>query len=495
MKNFSVRAFMSTLLLFPFFPLVSQVTNIESFNLNQQLGPHQIYVDGYTIWLATDNGVYSFDGKNLSQQFTSNNGLPHNVTYGITKDVHGVFWFRTAGGVAKKKATQWQYIIYDFGGFPMIKRLGDDLWLSMMASEPYYFSDLYRITKTDSTVYASNFESMYELIDIESASSGYYAINNFGDKGIVKRIDNNELSSIHVHTDPVYDVTVTHDTVFVATGNGFLKKNPDSDVYNYITNDFFASTAVTKIIVRDDGVIYFGTRRNGIIYMKDNVLKKIGTAEGLPDGAIVDMASDVDQNLWVIINDRVAGTNHLVKIRSGKSENKVSGLVFEDYDRDGIQDAEEPGISNQFLQIHPSGFFAVTNNDGTFSIHAEQGMNTLICQNEFWTPSTPLNNTFSYPEAQPHDLMIGLYPTITSIEDELILKDVLYPNPSQGTFAIREEYLDKFSKATLTTTTGRQIETQAIKGSTIHINITPGLYLLRLEGKAKATVCKVVIVN
>ncbi|RAV99087.1 DUF7619 domain-containing protein [Pseudochryseolinea flava] len=83
----------------------------------------------------------------------------------------------------------------------------------------------------------------------------------------------------------------------------------------------------------------------------------------------------------------------------------------------------------------------------------------------------------------------------TAVEDDLIVKDLLYPNPSRGNFTIRNEYAAQFTKATLTSITGRQIETKPVDGNTIQLHATPGLYFLRLEGKTKSVVCKVVIVN
>ncbi|MFT3795108.1 ligand-binding sensor domain-containing protein [Flavobacterium sp.] len=77
--------------------------------------------DHDNLWFATNNGVSRYDGQKF-QNFTTNDGLPHNQVWGILKDRLGNLWFGTEGGVSRydgKKFTHFALPEANLKGFPM----------------------------------------------------------------------------------------------------------------------------------------------------------------------------------------------------------------------------------------------------------------------------------------------------------------------------------------------------------------------------------------
>lgn len=57
--------------------------------------------DGY-IWAGTQNGLNRLDVRSgIFQRFTTENGLPNNIIYGIQEDDHANIWISTSKGLAK----------------------------------------------------------------------------------------------------------------------------------------------------------------------------------------------------------------------------------------------------------------------------------------------------------------------------------------------------------------------------------------------------------
>ncbi len=57
------------------------------------------FVDKDEEWLATDDGVIQHR-KGITKYFKETDGLPHNFVYSISKDLSGVVWLLTQGGLA-----------------------------------------------------------------------------------------------------------------------------------------------------------------------------------------------------------------------------------------------------------------------------------------------------------------------------------------------------------------------------------------------------------
>ncbi|MCT1530666.1 hypothetical protein M3B46_06660 [Sphingobacterium daejeonense] len=52
-----------------------------------------------SIWFSTEGGVSKYDGRTF-KNFTTKDGLPNNEVYSITEDIQGRFWFGSKNELA-----------------------------------------------------------------------------------------------------------------------------------------------------------------------------------------------------------------------------------------------------------------------------------------------------------------------------------------------------------------------------------------------------------
>lgn len=101
----------------------SIVSNLESFTTTNSGIPdnniNDVEMVGNVVWVATDEGVASFDGTTWTVFNTSNSGLPHNEVREIFQGNFGILWFATwGGGVAQLDNGNWTVWNSSVSGVP-----------------------------------------------------------------------------------------------------------------------------------------------------------------------------------------------------------------------------------------------------------------------------------------------------------------------------------------------------------------------------------------
>ncbi|MBI4747114.1 MAG: response regulator [Acidobacteria bacterium] len=66
------------------------------------------------IWIATKGaGIFCHDPiQDRFEQFTTHDGLPHNVTYAVLEDLQGRYWISTDNGIARFDPVQRQFVLF-----------------------------------------------------------------------------------------------------------------------------------------------------------------------------------------------------------------------------------------------------------------------------------------------------------------------------------------------------------------------------------------------
>jgi len=372
--------------------LHAQDFQIQSFKFPTFRSVGNVYADGETIWVGTENGVAKFDGVSF-EFLDETNGLPIDSVMDMVRDPRNVLWFVGNQGVASLKDGHWDYYYPDQYSYGFVDRTGDDIWFS------YADSGLLRITGTDTTTYALN-ENVW-LNGVQKDSQGKFW--GYGYNGL-----------FHLEND-----TWVHDTLSVASntmhidkdgtqwvpGWGFLyKRMAGESAFETVEFPWGQTVSVTSITSDENGTLYMGTWSDGMIIKAGDTWYKVDTSDGLLSNYVVDVDVDSFGNVWMSNfswQTWESGLSVLVNEDWFSDADALHGVIFHDVDNNGQQNGTEPGVPNQFIQLQPRGGYAITDSQGKFSFRPVDGENTITATlTGFWEQgSTPLSYTFSYPGA------------------------------------------------------------------------------------------------
>lgn len=279
---------------------------------------HQITQDkqGF-IWIATENGLTRFDGKQ-SKRFFNNGaeiepyGITHNNVFSVVPAVDYGVWVGTMSGLNKYQHTSGKFSHYFFYT-PEGKSYVKPVWQIVAKSSGYCFlrsdsKEIYLYTPKNDTLKAiayKNFTPQALPMSIDSVSIDkiivgdkqglLYTLNNSGDVVTIDKLTNS-ITCVKVLPKNLMLVADVNGTISVYKN---LKKIATYvfPISNVPTSEKFI-TAIEQI---NDTTIILGTRGNGILYFnpKNGWSQQIGISKFLVNQHIESVFKDNAQNLWI----------------------------------------------------------------------------------------------------------------------------------------------------------------------------------------------------
>lgn len=373
---------------------MAQDFQVRTYPLPEYTTAADICIDSAAVWVATAtgaarlrNGAYDF--------FNASTGLGIDSVFLIEK-AQKTIWFAGQTGIALRKDDgSWKYYNKGIWNYTeVLDATGDVMWLSYKNSEKR--SGLMKITATDTTIYQNEFDHVTQSKDgtyWASGAGGLYFMNSGG----VWQID----TSYTRYNQPfMFD---TYNNLWLVAEGKLRRRRAGHGAYEVIAVPFLEDWSINTMASDKRGVLYFGTWANGLAIKAGDTWYHLDKSNGLLSNNIQDIEIDAEGNVWISHNEwtRPGLTSGLSVILSGvlpEGDAMAKGTIFSDKNNDGIQDADEVGIPNQFIKLMPSGSYAITDDNGEFSFMPAFGTNTITAQlSGFWEQGeSPLSYTFTY---------------------------------------------------------------------------------------------------
>ena len=321
------------------------------------------------IWIASDNGVTRFDGKEMTN-YNLKDGLSDPVVFGFSEDSKGRIWFRTFSG---------QIYYYNNGKIHTykfndnIEKVCKAIMSNLYCDEhdKIWFSsgiNLVSIDSTGTTTVSKKitpFQFKYESIDHKYSFTTYYGPTQlikhgiFGDKifslHLSDTIHNNPiiLSVQHDHniyltvntnifkydgktlqkmyTGPSSIVSFTKDkdnNFWVGCMSNGITRYKDDSFSNPFSLNFLAKKTISKTLQDHEGGFWFATLESGVYYVPNLSIEKYP----LPLQAKITRVVHNDES--IIIGDRLGDVSLLdpvtKKITKKKSVGEPIVTLFND---------------------------------------------------------------------------------------------------------------------------------------------------------------------
>jgi len=329
----------------------SQNNNFRKWSINEGLCNSVVYcisqdARGY-LWMGTENGLCSFDGKKF-KTYTSKDGLSGNEVRSIFQDSKGRLWIGTKGGVT----------IYDGYVFRKITKkdgLAGSAVLSFLEDEQHRMwagtddgglniisldrADSVKIRNLNEKEGLSNFlilglyEDEQHAVWAATYGGGIQIIRPEKDGFLIHAIKGKK----HIPSDMLFCLSPDQEgNLWFGTADGGAFKIKIADKFGeaiarepFNTSNGLNSNAVWKILNTKDGNTWFGTIDNGITRMfpggSNQKEKAVSykTGQGISGNQILSLMEDKEGDIWI-------GTN-------GDGLNMLSGDVFSHYSKsDGL---------------------------------------------------------------------------------------------------------------------------------------------------------------
>ncbi len=426
--NFTARVvFVAALLLTTINQAFSQEFTLKTFELSSDFlngYERSFLIDGGIVWYGNDQGVGRMD-ISTGNSLPALSGMNVDSVNFIKKDSQGKIWIMgkpywnsnfsamEGAGVAFQKGDGWKHLYnkqYEYNGF--LDAAGSAMWMR------YGNSGLKKMTTSDTITY--NDLKINSIRDIEyDPNSGFWAI----DYNSVYTLSNSSVWETDT-TFTNYNLRDFHidanGTKWLIAHNGIWNRiNGTSNVYKAVPCPLLDGTELSNIASDGLGNIYFGTYNKGVIVKTKTQWYTLNTENGLPLNNVADIQVDEGKNVWVFTEGYIKdGKDYRWAIFATALMNNgfpedgelLHGMVFSDVNNNGEQDGGEPGIPNQMIKLEPGNAYAISNGEGKFSFRPATGENKISALlKDFWEQgSTPLEYTFTYPNATLPEFNIGL---------------------------------------------------------------------------------------
>ncbi len=356
------------LLIFFVFPVYSQKLVLKNITSSNGLPSNVCYDiiqdrEGY-IWIASENGVSRFDGKDF-KNYTTQNGLADNEIFKIVEDKKGRIWFLSYNG---QLSYYYKGFIHHSGNTPFLKKL----------SFTYFVKEAYPDSKGN-IWFSSKEEGIKVLlpdnrIKIYSDKKGTFdAVNVFVQKNdtIIAVAQNHTLiftsSALLKKESATYfysrsyrkpDLFKFNEQKNLIEGNNFTIKVPsekvlcylkDSKEHSWIGTDnglyhinngesqqYLAGTIITSLIEDTEGNVWISTLGKGIYMAPSLPFFELRDEQDRLLPPIISLYTDeeiiyagTDHGSFYIIN-RKSNSTKKIQIEKGKIYNRVKKFVKDD---------------------------------------------------------------------------------------------------------------------------------------------------------------------
>jgi ligand-binding sensor domain-containing protein/signal transduction histidine kinase len=336
---------------------------MKTFNTEEGLAMSSIlcgFIDhnGFLWYGTSGNGVSRYDGQSFTN-FTSSNGLIHNLINCITEDSRGNIWFGTYGGISVYDGRSFRNYTID-QGLPDndINKILEDregnIWIGTQKG-------LSLIRASENIQIKKNFINFDKkagllgdfVLDILQDKNGVLWIAT--EKGVFKRNPGEEVSFSDIFENAGLDTrivqTIAEDqegTLWFGTDNGVIMYDPsekekpqhlttlnglvnddvrcslvgslgnvwfgtsggvsgynllDGTFLNLTTEQGFSHNIVCSITEDETGSLWFGTLGGGLSRYDGQSITGFTPKQGLPGTVVYAVTEDQKGNLWFGTND------------------------------------------------------------------------------------------------------------------------------------------------------------------------------------------------
>jgi signal transduction histidine kinase/ligand-binding sensor domain-containing protein/DNA-binding response OmpR family regulator len=304
--------------------------NVASFSSEKNLNIQTVKAvtqdkRGY-IWLASDAGLFRFDGNNLKEipLTTANNPQVIHVR-SLLIDSHDVLWVGTEKGVFQYQEQQdsFRYIelkahltnsivlslLEDNSGSIWIGTRDDGLFkISISKKDAYSIIHFRKSADIRLALSSNDIRSLYQTTDGNIWIGTKNGLNRYN-------IDSNTISSYQVNLpkDPLLNITIysilEHEgNLLLGSDKGLLKFNPNTLHSKRYSSDKNLKNAVYKIIASHDNKLIVGSKINGLLIIDPatkvitELNKNHNQSSELNTNMVFDIYSDKLGNIWLGTN-------------------------------------------------------------------------------------------------------------------------------------------------------------------------------------------------
>ena len=308
-------------------PPISAYTSKDYNAENQNWGISQA-TDKH-IYIANNKGLLEFDGASWRLYSSPNETIVRSVKAINNKIYIGFYngfgyWEKNNQGVLEYTSLSSDIDLLEDEQFWHIETL--EGWVLFQSLQRIYLYNLntkeFKVVQSESQI-----TSMYKV-----RGSIYYQDHQKGifklEKGISKLVTNDDLVVKH-DVVAIYDIDdklvfVTANKGFYFLYNGLLK--PWNKSLNNSIKDY---TFYSSIKLLDDGFV-LGTISDGVIVVnkEGSILYIINHEKGLSNNTVLSLFQDVDQNIWLGLDDGINTIDINSPFRVYKNTSGVLGTVY-----------------------------------------------------------------------------------------------------------------------------------------------------------------------
>jgi ligand-binding sensor domain-containing protein/AraC-like DNA-binding protein len=283
-------------------------TKVAVKGLGSNHSIHALYEDraGY-LWLGTNMGVFRFK-KEITQTFTTQDGLSDNRVNEILEDSDGNLWIGTVNGLNRiKESSSTEPVIESYFNNNYINCLFEDqeksLWIGTNGSSIKRLRE--RVFTTYSTEYGlSNFiSSLFQEKDHTIWAGTEY--------GSVYFFKNNYFKEFQIKKDHILDLRIRsigedqQGNVLVGTTRNGLFQIKDKHQNSYSVWASLRGTIIQSIYKDSKNHLWIGTMGKGLIHYHEGVLEYFTTGKGLLSNVVINCYEDKQGLMWVATSNGI----------------------------------------------------------------------------------------------------------------------------------------------------------------------------------------------
>lgn len=251
------------------------------------------------LLVGTDNGIFEWDGKEISQANLPSS-LGHADVFAMIRDRDSNIWIGTANGLVRVNGDGVAFEISDHGiGGPVTALLEDregDIWVGRRG-------DIERLRDSAFVTFSP--------VDVRSESIGSIFVGQNGlawfapSKGGLYWLRNGKTGSVandQLGQDVIYSITGRDNELWIGRQRGGLTHLRDDAgsiaIRTYTHVNDLAQNSVYVVYEGSDGAVWAGTLSAGVSEFRDGHFTNYTTANGLASNTVSSIEESADHTMW-----------------------------------------------------------------------------------------------------------------------------------------------------------------------------------------------------
>ena len=368
------------------------------------------------IWIATNIGVYIYNGKRLIKFSIDDNyhpekilyilinndgiwmsgagvgllrltfkkvkliseehGMPDKIVRTVYQDNSGDIWFGTNHGIASYKENSGKLTTYNYLKpvlipYSFCSNTKKEIFIGTRNSGVWKFSNGVLKNFADKKVLGANF---IRSLMFDEDNNLWIGTNGAG----VAIYSNGKFSFINKSDGLKSDFVacIVKDKAgnfWIGTsGGGITILDKNRNIIKSITEkDGLASNIITSIIEDENGIVWVSTGIFGISRLKDGKIINIQEKDGIYSNSIKKMISDNNGKFWCTSEFGLFSLDQ--KTLNDYAEGKISRMTFNLFGKkDGMKSDEFHGLSNDASCLSKSGILYFPSSDGVVIVEPKK---------------------------------------------------------------------------------------------------------------------------